>query len=194
MTNRQIFMPIKKIIAGSYWGRLFYRDKPLFFIISLFFVLCLFFNLIRLNITPFFLFDMYSVKMPSQPDYSFYELRYGNDRRFDIGHTWEQPAKMILYEPLSEYMTMQTEYGGKDPFGEYLKNDWGPRHPRFRSLIPYLYDSSTQFEAFPAWLKRYLSQQAGGPVGPIYVLKKTVGFDTNGWVREISSDTSLAIP
>lgn len=187
-------MSIKKTIGRSYWGKLFYRDKFLFFVISLFFALSLFFNLIRLNITPFFLFDMYSVKMPSQPDYSLYELRYGNDRRVDIPHSWEQPRKMILYEPLTEYVSMQIEHGGRDPFGEYLKNDWGPRHPRFRSLIPYLYDSSAQFDAFPAWLKRYLSPQVDGPVGHIYVLKKRVGFDPNGWVYDISSDTTLVIP
>jgi hypothetical protein len=194
MINRRIFMSIKKKIGGTYWGRLFYRDKPLFFVISLFFALSLFFNLIRLNITPFFLFDMYAVKMPSQPDYSLYELRYGNGRRVDIPHTWEQSRKLMLFEPLSRYASMAIGGGGKDPFGEYLKNDWGVRHPRFRSMIPYLYDSSAQFNAFPAWFKRYLSPQLDGPVGHIYVLKKTVGFDANGWVREISSDTTLVIP
>jgi hypothetical protein len=186
-------MSIKTKIETSYWGKLFYRDKFLFFLISGFFALSLFFNLIRLNITPFFLFDMYAVKIPSQPRYSFYEIRYGKDRHFDLPHTWEQPGKLMLYEPLSEYVSMDLEKGGKDPFGEYLKNDWGLRHPRFLALIPYLYDSSAQFDAFPGWFKRWLSPQLDGPVGTIYILKKTVSFDANGWVKEISSDTTLTI-
>src|SRR5450432_457059 len=113
MINRRILMSIKKIIGGSYWGKLFHRDKPLFFVIFLFFALSLFFNLIRLNITPFFLFDMYAVKMPSQPDYSFYELHYGDGRRVDIRHTWEQPGKLMLFEPLSRYVSMRIEGGDK---------------------------------------------------------------------------------
>ena len=182
------------MIARSYWGKLYYGDKFLFFVIFLFFLLTLFLNLIKLNITPFFLFDMYAVKMPSQPDYSIYEVRYGDDRRLDIRHTWEQPRKLILFEPLSQYMSMRIDAGGHDPFGEYLKNDWGPRHPRFRSLIPYLYDSSAQFDKFPGWFRRYLSPQVNGPVGRICILKKTVAFDANGWVKEISSDTAMVIP
>jgi hypothetical protein len=194
MTNHRISMSIKKAIGRSYWGRLFYRDKLLFLVISFFFMGSLFFNLIKLGITPFFLFDMYAVKIPPQTGYSFYEVRYGHRQRLELPHTWEQPRKLILFEPLSWYTELTIDKKGKDPFGEYLKNNWGVRHPRFRSLIPYLYDSSAQLAAFPDWYKRYLAPQVDGPIGSVYVLKKTVGFDAEGWTHEISSDTTLKIP
>ena len=187
-------MSIKQFIGRSYWGKLFKRDKPLFLVVFLFFALSIFSNLIRLNTTPFFLFDMYAVKIPVLKTYSLYEVYYGEGQRVDIPHTWLQPRKMLLTEPLSRYIEYGLTGGSADPFGVYLKNDWGPRHPRFRSLIPYLYDSSAQYDAFPAWYKRYLSEQVDGPVGRIYVLEKVIGFDANGWATALSSDTAFVIP
>ncbi len=185
-------MSVKDLFANSYWGKLFKRDKTLFVIIFLFFALSVFSNLIKLDTTPFYTYGFYAHKSPPQEDYTFYEVRYNNDRLLFLSHSWEQAHFVMDFDPLALYTTARVK-GTTGQMGDYLENHWAPKHPRFRSVVPYLYPRSSAFDSFPGWYKRYLSQQTDEPVKDIYVLQKKVRFLESGYVEEITSDTALVI-
>jgi hypothetical protein len=185
---------ITNFIAGTYWGKLFRRDKTLFSIVFLFFALSLVANIIKLQTTPFFIWSMYSHKLPPRDEYSFYEVRYNDNKLLNIRHTWEQPRKNFLFDPLTFYSSVYVDKTDPYYLRDYLRDRWAVKHPRFAGVIPGLYTDSAGFEAFPAWFKRYLSEQIDEPVGPIYILRKKVRFLPGGEIREVASDTTMKIP
>ena len=184
---------VKKKLAGTYLGKLYFTNKFLFFFVSLFFFISVTANVVlRLEATPFFVWSMYSGKYPSQSEYTVYEVRY-NGKLLQIPHTWEEPRKMLLFDPLQFYVEAQTGQGGKDPFGDYLTHYWGVKHPRFKGILPQLYNTPVQFRAFPDWYKRYLAQQVPDTVREITVIRKKLAFAGDGGLRELAADTVMRI-
>jgi hypothetical protein len=186
-------LSIKKNIAGTYFWKLYRKGKALFFFVFLFFFLNVFVNIfLRLEATPFFVWDMYSTKAPLQSEYAIYEVWY-NGKVLNIPHSWEEPRKMLLFDPLAYYVSVQIDKAGKDPFREYLEDYWGLRHPQFKSMLPRLYNNPEQFKAFPEWYKRYLSQQFDEKVNNITIIRKNVCFTEDAGINALSSDTIMVL-
>jgi hypothetical protein len=185
-------MLINKTVANSYFGKLFRADKRLFLVILFFFAFSLFSNLIKLQTSPFFIWDMYSTKSIDKEIYSFYEIHYNDSNVLNITHTWHEPAKTFLVGPLSAYLAMKTN-NSVDPFETYLKSHWIKKHPAFENRIGSLYNTHEVLNEFPEWYKKYLSSQVNSPVKNVYVLNKKLRWEKNGDLTEISSDTALII-
>src|SRR5579859_438614 len=96
--------------ARTYLARLFRSDKRLFFVISLFFFLTIFSNLIRLQTTPFQVWNMYSMPIPPLEKYSFYEIRYNDSKLFAFRHTWNEPKKTLAFIPLKSYFEIRVRH------------------------------------------------------------------------------------
>ncbi|SRR5260221_6171072 len=186
-------LSIKEKIARTYFRKLYYKNKALFFFVFLFFFLNVFVNIyLRLEATPFFVWDMYSTKSPLQNEYTIYEVRY-NGKVLNIPHSWDEPRKMLLFDPLAYYVTVQIDNAGKDPFRDYLEDHWGSKHPQFKSMLPRLYNNPEQFKVFPEWYKRYLSQQFDEKINNITVIRKKLCFTENAGIKTLSSDTIMVM-
>src|SRR5581483_1773420 len=92
-----------KILGRSWLGRVYKFNKLLFFILPIFFVGTIAANLLRLQLTPLFIWDMYSAKMPETDTYPFFEIRYNGNKLINLRHTWNEPQKTYLYAPLALY-------------------------------------------------------------------------------------------
>jgi hypothetical protein len=183
----------RKVLAGSWLGRVYRADKILFTLLSLFFMLSIVSNLIRLQTTPFFIWHMYSMKIPETDVYTYYQIDYNNGKVINLRHTWNEPEKTFLYAPLNVYL-WDMAHDTVDPFRTYLESHWLKKHARFAGLTAGLYITSAELSQYPAWLVRYLSSVTGAPVNKVCVLKKQVRFDDTGAPTEVSSDTVLYIP
>lgn len=184
---------MKNLLRNSYFGRLFYKSKVLFWIIFLFFAFSVLANLFRLNVTPFFIWSVYSERHPPQEAYRFYEVRYNDHQRLSLPHTWDQMRNMMLYDPLAFYISVRVR-GREDYTREVLEGHWAKKYPFFAGYTHRLYPGATAFDAFPIWYKRYLSLQTGVSARAIHVLEKNVKYTPEGRLEEISSDTVLHIP
>lgn len=184
---------MKRVLAGTYLGKLYFTDKILFSIVFIFFSGNVLVNIIKLEVTPFFVWDLYAHKIPPVADYTLSEVRYNDSELVSFPHTWEEPGKMMLADPLNFYVHVHVKKDIRDWERDYLENSWGPKHSRFRSILPCLYNNTAQFEAFPSWYKHYLSTQTGGPVRSIYILLKKVRYTETGSVEQFQSDTVMAI-
>jgi hypothetical protein len=184
---------LKNIVTGTWLGKLYAKNRLLCLCVFGFFFISVSANLfLRLETTPFFLWNMYSPKAAPQSDYTVYEVR-ADGKLLNIPHTWEDPGKMLLFDPLQYYVEVQLDQGGKDPFRDYMDGYWGVKHPRFRGILSRLYNTPAQFRAFPGWYKRYLSQQAGDTVREIAVIRKKVDFTENAELRLLAADTVMII-
>ncbi len=109
----------RKIIAGSWLGRVYTADKFLFVLLSLFFMLSTVANVIKLQTSPFFIWQMYSTKIPETGLYSYYQIHYNNGNVVNLRHTWNEPEKTYLYSPLQAYL-WDLAHDSVDPFWVYI--------------------------------------------------------------------------
>jgi hypothetical protein len=185
-------MHIKDRVTHTYSGRLFKTDKALFAVLFLFFAFSVFSNLIRLQTTPFFIWDMYSQKISALTYYDLYEIRYNDNKLFKLLHTWNEPEKTMLNAPLKLYLNMRANHS-VDPFETYLKTHWVQKHPAFTHRIDALCNKPDALDRFPDWYFRYLTAQVHEPVRQVYVIDKKLRFLENGDLEMISTDTVLNI-
>jgi hypothetical protein len=184
---------VKNILGRSYFGKLFQKDRFLFVVAFLFISFSILANLIRLETSPFFVWNIYSERYYPRQDYDIIEVRYNDNKLLNIKHTWQSPQEVFLTEPLYNYLNSKKN-GGQDPARDYLENHWAQKHPAFKNLLTHLYNSGEQYDAFPAWYKSYLSAVQNEPVQDIRVLKRRLRFDEAGQIAGISTDTLLMIP
>jgi hypothetical protein len=182
----------KNIIARTYFWRLFKTDKLSFWVIFLFFFFTILSNLIRLQTTPFFIWGMYSEKIPPEKEYTMYEIYYNDGRLIKYDHTWNEPAKTMLNSPLKTYLNARANHSVSME-EIYFQSYWLKKHPAFTNMMESLYITRQELDEYPNWLKRYVSVQAGTPVGNVYVVAKRLQFEQSGGVRLIASDTVLYI-
>jgi hypothetical protein len=182
---------IRRFFEQTYFGKLFRKDKFLFVVAFLFISFSLLANLIQLETSPFFVWNMYSERYYPQPEYKIYEVWYDN-KLLNINHTWQSPEQVFLTEPLYNYL-YAIKHGMQDPARNYLENYWAAKHPAFKSMVHHLYNTPLDYDAFPAWFKRYLSAVTGDSIKNIYVLQRKLKFEHDGRVSCLSSDTSLLI-
>jgi hypothetical protein len=184
---------LKKIIANTYFGRLFRLDKTLFLLIFLFFLFSVLANLvIKLETSPFFIWNMYSLKELPRDEYSLYEIRYNDSLELRFRHTWNEPGKTMLNMPLRTYFEILANHS-ISPEETYLRSHWLVKHPAFTSAIRGLYTTPQELNAFRAWFKSYVEEQAGRPVRNVYVIEKKMRFDSNGDLAILAADTVLSI-
>jgi hypothetical protein len=182
----------KDIIAGTYFGRLFQADKFIFLVIFLFFAGSVGANLMRLQTSPFFIWDMYSRRVDTAQTYRLLEIGYNGNKWVNLRHSWNEPEKTILNMPLRNYLDIRDHHGA-DPFGVYLRSYWLKKHPAFAAVAGQLYNTPLELDEFPGWYRRWLSAVVGEPVEKVVVLEKKLAFSADGGLREISSDTVLVI-
>jgi hypothetical protein len=183
-------MRIKQTITRSYFYRLYQTNKFLFVFISLFFLLSIFSNIIKLQTTPFFVWNMYAFPIQEKKIYEVYEIRYNQNKIFNLPHTWQEPAKNLFSFPLYFYINSR-----KDPanFRAYMDSVWLPKHAYWRELVSKLYVRDDEIREFPSWYRRYLAVWTGEPIDSLMVLNRKVSFNNDGTVRLMRTDTALKI-
>ncbi len=184
---------IRNILLSSYLGKLYQKDKTLFTVTSLFIGLSVFANAIRLETSPFFLWNLYALKQSPKQEYTIYEIRYNEGELLNFQRTWSAPQQQFLTAPLYYYADMKAN-GGIDPLQIYLEHFWVKKHPFFKSIVTRLYNTQSDYNAFPAWYKKYLSSIEKRSIQSVYILKKRLNFGENGNITEISTDTAIRIP
>jgi hypothetical protein len=184
---------IKNILERSYFGKLFRKDRFLFALAFSFILLSLLANFIKLETSPFFVWNMYSERYYPRQDYEIIEVRYNDNQVLNIKHTWQSPQQLFLTEPLNNYLSF-IKNGGSDPARNYLENHWAVKHPAFKEMVTHLYNSPADYRAFPAWYKNYLSAIEKDSVRNIFVLNKKLQFAEDGRITCLSTDTLLFIP
>lgn len=186
-------MQRSQIWKDSYWYRTYKTNRFLFVFVVLFFVCSLGSNLIKLETTPFFVWRMYSAKLPETNQYTVQEIWYNQNKLVVIPNTWQEPRKLMIFDPLHLYIHTQIDQKGNYSFKNYLLENWGQRHQAFLPVLPQLTIQPDQWSRFPGWFLSYLSKQVGEEVEDVHVVRKQVEYQENGNLRLISVDTVLYI-
>jgi hypothetical protein len=154
----------------SYLARVYVSDKRLFFFIAGFAGLTLVCNLAGHEVTPFFVWGMYSRHEKVVDQYEVPVTMLDDGSRVDASAGYTDNTRFFLNSPLAAYMSIR-ENGGVDLQGHGL-HGFGPLKNR-------LFNGVFEFGAFPEWYGRYVSEVTGrsGIGGAIEV--KRVHYDDN---------------
>jgi hypothetical protein len=179
------------ILMNTYFGKLFLKDKFVFCLVFLFFLFSVVANMIKLETTPFFLWNLYAERYYPEKDYTIHEIRY-NNKILNFRNSWRQPEQILLMDPLLSYISVRHDHQ-PDYWHSYLEDHWTVKHPRFKSWIPKLSNQQAQYDAFPGWYVKYLSSIVNEPIVGLTVLRKKLHYERDGRIVAIASDTVLLI-
>jgi hypothetical protein len=152
----------------------FYQNKPLFFLILLFFCLTVYCHKTNCEITPFFIFGMYTGKSEVRKD-SFLLIRVNNEKTLNLYHTIDEPRRMMIFSTLTAYYR-GVSGGYKDPF-EAPISAIGRKHPFMRSLAGTAYCRKEDYLAYPSWFLSYLRSAVGKDIRTIDISMSYIHFD-----------------
>ena len=173
--------------SSAWLVRLWQKNRFLCGIVLLFFCGTIGANLIQLETTPFFIWNMYKDPVRDSSDYTFYLIRYNESGILNFDKTWKEPQKIYLTSPLFYYMEYQQT--GKESSEQYLRENWAVKHPAFKWFLPYLNNSEEQFAAFPGWYKKYLSSVLHKDIYQVDLIKKQIRFREDMSLESIACDT-----
>ena len=186
-------MHLNRIWKNSYWYKTWQTNRFLFVFVVIFFIGSLGSNLIKLETTPFFVWRMYSSQLPETNRYTIQEIWYNRTKLFLVPNTWQEPRKLMVFDPLSYYLYTQVDQKGDYAFRNYLMEDWGQRHPTFQPVLPKLYIQPDDWKRFPGWFIAYLSKQEGEEVTEVHILRKQVEYQPDGTLQLIHTDSVFHI-
>ena len=160
----------------SYLARVYAYDKRLFFFIAGFAGLTLLCNLAGHEVTPFFVWGMYSAPEKSTDQYEVLETRLADGKTLDASAGYADNTRFFLNSPLAQYKEMK-ENGGIDVTRSIID---ARRHNKYRWITPLedrIFNGEREFQAFTDWYARYLPVVTGEEVRAFAVEVKHVHYD-----------------
>ncbi len=162
---------MKRILLLEYLRGLRISQPVLFFCVSAFFAIQLALTFIKLEVTPFFLYGMFSEKIP-YTDSVFVLKILVNDKPLDEYYS-PLRERYLLEETAMNYERMK-----KNNYQDFIKTRIESGYPSIARLIPgNIYNSREAITAYPSWLKEKCLQIAGLKEGNVKLIRK--GFHWN---------------
>lgn len=177
-------------MRNTYFYRVYRHNRKLFCFVLAFAVTTLACNLAGDQVTPFFVWGMYSQPEPAVSRYDVLRTE-ANGRLFDPSSGYLDNTRFYLNAPLATYKSM-LDKGGEDPSrmflarkleagaagdgGRVLAGSEGWRAGVLR-LGDRVFNGRDELAAFPDWYTRYVSSVRGGPARRLTVSVARVHFD-----------------
>ena len=155
--------------------KVYRHSKKLFYLFMVFAIFTLIGNAAGFEITPFYVWGMYSEREIKPASYQIYKVTI-NDKRLDYSTGYFAANRFFLLSPLSYYESLK-ESG--DPMFTSLKERLGKK---YNFLEPYIFsfeNSSQSINEFPVWYKKYLEQTTGEKIQNLKVDILNVSWHTN---------------
>lgn len=147
---------MKKTFLYKVW----LHDKKLFFVITGFTLLTLFFNLLGDEVTPFFVWGMYSEKEQPATEYQLLKTTINDSLTVDGSSGYASPTLFYMGTPLAYYRRIK-ENNNTDPVIPFLQSKTGAGYRFIQPLEKKLFNTGPQQQAFLNWYRCYLQQVMG---------------------------------
>ena len=155
---------MKKTFLYQVWQ----HNKKLCYILTAFTALTLCGNLLGDEVTPFFVWGMYSEKEKPVQQYEILKTTINDSlvvNEYDY-HTTD--ARFYLYTPLSYYKKIK-DNNNQDPTISFLQQKLHQHYDHIRFLERSLFNTGPQQQAFLDWYARYLQQVTYVPVNSLRI-------------------------
>jgi len=160
----------------SYLSRVYAFDKKLFLFIACFAGLTLLCNLSGNEVTPFFVWGMYSQREKAVGHYEFLQTRLENGKVLDPSSGYTDNTRFFLNSPLVNYKAIR-DNAGVDPTRSFLERKLGSRYRRIAPLEDRIFNGPAEQQAFPEWYRRYLQTITGSSIQTLSLWAVKVHYD-----------------
>ncbi|MDP4151724.1 MAG: hypothetical protein Q8927_06565 [Bacteroidota bacterium] len=150
---RQLLSRIGQLLSRLYLVRCFRENKFLFIVICLFLALAAYDHRTGNEITPAFVFSMFSQKHVSTQG-NFFLIRVNGGDTLNMHHTIDEPRRMMIFSTLSAYHDGQLA-GPGDPHRDAVAAIVA-KHPFMAALSRGACCSRADYERYLPWLLGYL--------------------------------------
>lgn len=143
--------------------KLYWFDKRLFFslvVFSGFTVLC---NIRGDEITPFFIWAMYSEKEKVANSYEIFHIQVNDSTVVDYTSGYTDNNRFFLTSPLA-YFNKISQNHFAEPTLYFLQKKLGSDYTTLQPLAEKIYNGNLDRDKFIAWYVRYLQQSTGKAV------------------------------
>lgn len=160
----------------SYLARVYAYDKRLFFFVAGFAGLTLICNLAGHEVTPFFVWGMYSAPEKAVDRYDVPEVRLADEKVIDASAGYTDNTRFFLNSPLLQYKEIK-ENGDIDPTLAIIDARQGHVYQWIKPLEGRIFNGERELRAFPDWYGRYLEVVTGMKVRAYTIEVKSVHYD-----------------
>ncbi|RPD51459.1 hypothetical protein [Paracnuella aquatica] len=161
-------------MKNAFLLRLYRQNRNLFWGFTLFFFFTIVGNLLGDEVTPFFVYGMYSQKQTRPTQYEVVQIIV-NDT-IDLARTnYFTYNKAMVQKPIFYYAAMQ-QNKGIDPTILFLQDKLKNHYSKVRLLEENLFNTAKELNSFKQWFPKYLQQHLCTPISSINVKMLSVRF------------------
>jgi hypothetical protein len=175
------------ILLISFLRQLKKADKPAYFVAIIIIVLQLLFTFMKLEITPFFLYGMFSEKIPARDSLTLVQILVNNKPLQDYHPGYRE---LLLLQTAQENYALLKDQHFIDPVKTRMESKFKgiDQMPGYKSLSPKMYNQPGINEPFRHWFKARCLTAAKLSAGIVTVTKtqllfnrKTFSFTKTGY-------------
>lgn len=173
-------------MKNLFFYKLYLFDKRLFFLIAVFCGLSVLCNIKGDEITPFFIWAMYSEKESTTNKYEIFRIQVNDRILIDYTSGYTDNNRFFLSAPLSYYNKIKLN-DFKEPTLSFIQKKLGKKYNALQPLAERIYNGNLNTKQFTEWYVRYLQQSIGKPIHNVQVDVLTSHFGANQLLQTDSS-------
>lgn len=150
---------MKKTFLYNVW----LHNRKLAGLLAIFAVFTVFFNLLGDEVTPFFVWGMYSEKIKPVQQYEVLKTTINDSQVVDPYDFHTTDTRFYLVGPLAYYKKIK-DNNNQDPIMSFLQRKLHGHYDNIRFLEPSLFNTTARQQDFLSWYARYLQQATNTPV------------------------------
>jgi len=168
-----------------YFHRLYRHSKTLFWAVALFCGMTLLLTFSGHQITPFFLWAMFSEKEHIRKTHEVIELKL-NGETFNYTQELIDANRHIVTGSIFYYNKMKNN-NDTDPTRTFFQEKLGNNYAKIKPTLERITNDKAQYAAFQAWLMRYLERSTHHEIETLEVNTQTWAYDESGQLNLVET-------
>ncbi|MEM7103119.1 MAG: hypothetical protein AAF502_08325 [Bacteroidota bacterium] len=178
-------------MKNTYFHRLYQHSKSLFWLVAAFCFFTLTLNFTGDEVTPFFVWGMFSEKFEPKVEQEIIEIRIDGDV-FNYYTELNNVNRHMLISPIGYYHSI-IENNNEDPTRSFFRSKTGSMYPKIEPFLNQVTNEPEIKEAFEAWVRRYLEHSCNKPINTLDIYLKTYRFDSQGKPSEVKAEKLFSL-
>lgn len=166
--------------------RVYKLNKRLFFFFVFFLAGTLVTNLLGWQVTPFFVWGMYSEREKEAGGQPLFKITINDSTVINYSSGYADANRFFLTSPLRLY-TFIKQNNGLDPTAVFLEKKLGARFSLVKNTSLKVLNDSARYHTFLPWYKKYLEQTTGLTIHKYTIELLEAGYDENKQINIHSS-------
>lgn len=175
----------------TYFSQLYKYNKYIAISICTFCVLTIGVNFLKTEITPLFVWGMYSEREKVLNTYDIYRVVVNDSVAIDYSSGFTDANRFFLLSPLSYYIQIG-QNGGRDPLEDLIKKKTGEYYDVFNYFEKSIYNDLRRQQAFKIWYANYLEETIHLKVNKVGLEVLRVHYEANGRLK-LDSNLKIAL-